>query len=86
MGHFPMSKHKRHGLQILYSEKPTLRDAGEIKTLSDKGLGLASRPILIGIALKIIFFPNRKKWCKKESLEHPVKEKRKEEAETWSPL
>lgn len=56
MGHFLGSKHKRHGLQILYSEKLTFRDAGEIKTLSDKGIGLASRPILIGTALKIIFF------------------------------
>lgn len=56
MGHFLVSKHKRHGLQILYSEKLTFRDAGEIKTLSDKGIGLASRPILIGTALKIIFF------------------------------
>lgn len=65
MGHFPMSKHKRHGLQILYSEKLTLRDAGEIKALSDKGLGLASRPILIGIALKIIFFQTGRSGAKR---------------------
>lgn len=65
MGHFLMSKHKRHGLQILYSEKLTFRDAGEIKTLSDKGIGLASRAILIGTALKTIFFQTGRSGAKR---------------------
>lgn len=67
MGHFLVSKHKRHGLQILYSEKLTFRDAGEIKTLSDKGIGRASasRPILIGTALKIIFFQTGRSGAKR---------------------
>lgn len=65
MGHFLVSKHKRHGLQILYSEKLTFRDAGEIKTLSDKGIGPASRAILIGTALKAIFFQTGRSGAKR---------------------
>ena len=83
MGHFLVSKHKRHGLQILYSEILTFRDAGEIKTISDKGIGLASS---YWNSFKDNLFPNCKTWCKKESLEHPVKEKKTEGVEMWTLL